>query len=181
MARYAYECPTHGEFDAFFPMGEAPESVWCDVLVLGKSIHDEHGLDCTYWEVPCMKTSLRVYSFNFQEDRRRLRQGTSPATGKPYAQSRQEERMIEQAAGINFSSKKDLLPHERQAIEYQQHVASGGERVANAVSIPQEPSLPLTHYMKQANYKRREFAPETFTMEHQERQYAEKLAAAEKA
>jgi len=181
VARYSYSCPSHGEFDRFFPMGEAPESVWCDVLVLGKSIHDEHGKDCTYWEVPCMKTSVRVYSFNFQEDRRRMRQGTSPATGRPYAQSRQEERLIERASGVNFATKADLLPHERQAIAYAEHVKSGGERVENAVSVPQEPSLPLTHYMEKGNYKRRAFDASTFTAEHQVKQFRPIVAAAEKA
>jgi hypothetical protein len=170
MARYSYACPQHGEFDAFYPMGEAPEMVSCAVYfeAMGK-------------DAVCAAPARRIYSFNFQEDRRRMRKGTSPATGKPFAQSRQEETLVEKACGINFASKSDLLPHERQAIEYQQHVASGGERIENAVSMPVEPSLPLTHYMKEANYKRREFAPETFTVEHQERQYREVLAKAETA
>jgi hypothetical protein len=168
VARYSYECPTCGEIDKFFPMGKAPEAVLCFHPHETRSGGD-------------VKTAQRVYSFNFQEDRRRMRQGTSPATGKPYAQSRQQERLIEQATGVHFASKADLLPHERAAIAYNEHVATGGERVENAVSVPQEKSLPLTHYMKEANYRRHEFPAETFTQEHQSRQLKELVAKAETA
>lgn len=178
MARYAFACPSHGEFDAFFPMGEAPEKVACEQIVLVKP----RAFNAFQGDrFPCRLSSARVYSFNFQEDRRRMRSGISPATGKPYAESRAQERMIEQASGIVFAGKNDLLPHERQAIAYAEHVKTGGDTVENPVHIPVEKSPPLTSYMEKMNYKRREFAPETFTKEHQDRQFREIVAKSETA
>jgi hypothetical protein len=100
-----------------------------------------------------------------------MRQGISHATGKPFAQSRDEERAIEKASGIYFAGKNDLLPHEREAVAYQKHVASGGDRVDNPVSVPTEKPLPLTHYMREKGYKRREYDAPPLTPQQQERQF----------
>lgn len=160
MARYEYQCPVHGAFDRYFPMGEAPSSSAC--------VAQEEGL---YFPHFCARESKRVYGFYHQEDRRHMRQGISHATGKPFAQSRDEERAIEKSTGIYFAGKNDLLPHEREAVAYSKHVASGGERVENPISVPIEKPLPLTHYMDKMGYKRREYDKPPLTADQQQRQF----------
>lgn len=158
MARYEYECPVHGAFDQYFPMGDAPEVVVCFHAHEARSGGK-------------VAVAKRVYGFYHQEDRRHMRQGISHATGKPFAQSRDEERAIEKSTGIYFAGKNDLLPHEREAVAYQKHVASGGERVENPVSVPTEKPLPLTHYMDKMGYRRREYDKPPLTADQQQRQF----------
>lgn len=164
MARYEYDCPVHGAFDRYFPMGEAPTQV---VHTYGdpERFSGSDPLD------DCRELSSRVYGFYHQEDRRHMRQGISHATGKPFAQSRDEERAIEKSTGIYFAGKNDLLPHEREAVAYSKHVASGGERVENPISVPTEKPLPLTHYMDKMGYKRREYDKPPLTADQQQRQF----------
>ena len=75
----------------------------------------------------------------FQEDRLRLwrnQKGTRHANsiGQEMPQTRSEMRAYERAHNIEFVSPKDFTNEQKQAIEYKNHVSSGGPH------IPEQPT-----------------------------------------
>lgn len=139
---------TH-DIEARFEMGKAPTTIDCDV----------HGT-----------VAPRVFDFQFQEDRRRLRGGgISLVTGQPYAQTRAEERAIEQARGIEFVGPAEMPRQWREALEYRRHVDSGGERLPfEQVHAPEVvETRPLTSYMDEAGFRVGNAPKPTETQEQQ--------------
>lgn len=68
-------------------------------------------------------------SFYYAEDRRHMRRGLSPATGRPYAQSRTEERVIEKTMGIEFVGRGDMPDQWKRCRDYSRHLRTGGKPV----------------------------------------------------
>ncbi len=116
MAYYAYECE-HDEQLVEHPMGTAP--LFCGL--------------------PCGCRGRRVFYLpNHMEDRRHMRgERLSPATGKPYAQSRADERRLEKESGIEFVSPKDLPVQWDTLKRYAKHVKAGGERLDPHIVNPE--------------------------------------------
>jgi hypothetical protein len=78
----------------------------------------------------------RVYSFYTVEDRRHMRRGISATTGLPYASSRSEEKLFEKQRGVEFIGKNDMPTEWKDAVEYSQHIRSGGEHVKFEPKFP---------------------------------------------
>ena len=71
------------------------------------------------------------------EDRRHMRgEAMSHATGKPYAQSRREERVLEKAGGFEFVGKSDMPAQWQTLREHAQYVKQGGAPLAPKVLNP---------------------------------------------
>lgn len=131
MPIYEYACEHGYETEEIFPMGEAP------VEVQITHIFDE---EWAPFHAPCL--AGRVYSFHHQEDRRHMRTGISAATGRGYAQSRTEERVIEKTTGIEFVQKSEMPPLWKKLGEYARHVKAGGERLdPDVINPPENTSL----------------------------------------
>lgn len=121
MARFAYRCPQCGDHEAVLPMGTAPDLA-------------EHPLDfgagdpgdARSWEM-CPNRAQRLITVpHFTEDKRRLRSGISPVTRLPYAQSKREERKIEEKLGIEFVTKESRPESWKEAESYSNHLRAGG-------------------------------------------------------
>lgn len=77
------------------------------------------------------------------EDRRHMRgEKMSHATGKVYAQSRREERVIEKAGGFEFVGKSDMPSQWQTLREHYVHTKQGGEAVSpNVLNPPPDPRV----------------------------------------
>lgn len=126
MAKYDYLCP------ACYDVGEVQHGMRDDVVVM-------HG-SCGQ---PCEKYFTADSVFRTQEDRRHMRgEGKSHATGKPYAQSRREERVIEKAQGIEFLTKAEMPDQWKMLAEHHRHVKAGGTPVdPNILNPPPDPRV----------------------------------------
>jgi hypothetical protein len=126
MARYEYICPQCEE------VGEVQHSMTESVFVVHQG--------CL---VPCQKYFTADSIFRTQEDRRHMRgEKMSHATGKPYAQSRREERVIEKAGGFEFVTKSEMPEQWKMLREHAQYVKQGGTPLApNVLNPPPDPRV----------------------------------------
>lgn len=126
MARYDYYCPNCEEVGEIqHPMNEV-------VFV----VHD----GCF---VPCEKYFSPDSLFRHQEDRRHMRgEAMSHATGKPYAQSRREERVLEKTGGFEFVGKSDMPEQWRTLRDHARYVKDGGTALApDVLNPPPDPRI----------------------------------------
>ena len=71
-----------------------------------------------------------------------MRQGVSAATGRAFAQSRGEERAIERASGIYFTTKAEMTAQEKTLVEHSRYVKAGGTALApNVLNPPPNPKV----------------------------------------
>jgi predicted nucleic acid-binding Zn ribbon protein len=120
VARYEYICPQCEEVGELqHPMKEA-------VFV----VHD----GCF---VPCERILTPGSLFQHTEDRRHMRgESVSHATGKPYAQSRREERVLEKAGGFEFITPAEMPEQWRTLRDHARYVKNGGTALAPDVLNP---------------------------------------------
>ena len=113
VARYEYICPQCEEVGELqHPMKEA-------VFV----VHD----GCF---VPCERILTPGSLFQHTEDRRHMRgEKVSHATGKPYAQSRREERVLEKAGGFEFITPAEMPEQWRTLRDHARYVKNGGRHL----------------------------------------------------
>lgn len=105
------------------------------------------------WKI-CPSRAQRIITVpQFTQDQRRFRKGISPVTRLPYAQSRREERQIEERLGIEFVT-RDSRPQEWKEHEaYSQHLSSGGNSIEYKPDPPKknQPGWLLKEVNKRAN------------------------------
>lgn len=147
MAFYEYRCEATGLcIEVQLPIGTAPDEAPC-LMCNSRIDHLTENLH----------NVKRVFNVPyFVEDKRRWRKGVSPATGRAYAESRQEERRLEKELGIEFIAPSEMPAHWKASLDYKKHIDAGGETLKYEDVIPAEKIdvAPLTQYMDEANYRR---------------------------
>lgn len=93
--------------------------------------------------------------FRYQEDRRHMRgERLSTVTGKPYAQSRSEERVMEKAGGFEFLTKAEMPDQWKTLAEHHRHVKAGGTPLApDVLNPPPDPRVTPGTIMKMIDKK----------------------------
>lgn len=138
MARYEYICPQCEEVGELqHPMKEA-------VFV----VHD----GCF---VPCERILTPGSLFQHTEDRRHMRgEKVSHATGKPYAQSRREERVLEKAGGFEFITPAEMPEQWRTLRDHARYVKNGGTALApDVLNPPPDPRVEPGTILKKMSEK----------------------------
>jgi hypothetical protein len=144
MARFAYQCVQCGYFETTLPMRGAPDFARHQRFFgLGPSEEAESWEECPYQAVRLL------FMPHFTEDKRRLRVGISPATGRPYAQSRSEEKKIESEMGLEFVTRETRPTEWKEHEAYSKHLSAGGEATPWAPKVaPIKPGTLLKSWEK---------------------------------
>lgn len=129
---FVYRCEIHGEMEEDFRVGQAPNAIVC-----------------------CSLMAKRVFTApQFSEDRRRFGgERISGATGMPAAQSRDEEKRIEKALGIEFMTRDEIPTHLHNARTYGAHLKAGKpalppDLAAALCSPPPEPTPSIVEALR---------------------------------
>ena len=108
----------------------------------------QHGVKDTVFVSHCFgQVATRHFSPDavpyHTEDRRHMRgEKMSHATGKPYAQSRREERVIEKAGGFEFVGKSDMPAQWKTLRDHFNYTKQGGEPLSpNVLNPPPNPKV----------------------------------------
>jgi hypothetical protein len=126
MARYDYFCPRCET------VGEVQHSMTEAVFVVHEGCF-----------VPCEKYFSPESIFRHTEDRRHMRgEKMSHATGKPFAQSRREERVLEKGGGYEFIGPSEIPEQWRMLRDHARYVKNGGTPLApNVLNPPPDPKV----------------------------------------
>lgn len=124
MPFYDVACPEHGVLEVYCRASAAASEMPCPV---------------------CNAPSPQVFhAFAFQEDRTRFWRGPSGsrysyALGENMPETRGERDRLCREKGIEFVGKREMPDTWKRAVEYRQHVDTGGERLDPKVVAPKEP------------------------------------------
>jgi putative FmdB family regulatory protein len=144
MPIYSFRCEDHGQVDFVRTMSEATNSAVC----------------------ACGKQMQRVFEAPlFVEDRCRF--ARNPRTGKdfsdmlgmPYPKDRKERDLMYKIKGIEPVTSKSEMPSAwRTAMEYNQHVQAGGDRLSptqekELVAEPLPKVKPIAQMMRESNVR----------------------------
>jgi hypothetical protein len=126
LARYEYFCPNCEE------VGEIQHPMHETVFVVHEGCF-----------VPCERFISHDSLFQHTEDRRHMRgEKLSHATGKPYAQSRREERVMEKAGGFEFITPAEMPEQWRTLRDHARFVKNGGTALApDVLNPPPDPKV----------------------------------------
>jgi hypothetical protein len=106
----------------------------------------------------CSVMAQRVWGFYHQEDRRHMRTGISRSTGQPYAQSRTEERVIENQMGADFVMTSEIPDNIKFAKEYGAHLKAGKDPLppdvaAKMMSAPPEKTVTVLEALQKSGVR----------------------------